>query len=176
MSTTIKDTAKKLNIQSVYISSSNFTFHNNFDPLIPNQLLTGQYSISTIGIDVTTVTDVETKGTQDFLRCYVQAAMRYILGEPTEEELRSEELIKSRVASEISAIYCILYAINPEVKLTDDEKAEFGKNNAPYHAWTYWREYVQNTCNRMNLPVTTVPMLIIDTVQKKEGNSKEVNI
>jgi hypothetical protein len=168
MNTTVKDTAKKLNIQNVYISSSNFSFYNNFDPLMPNQLLTGQYSIGTVRIDVTTVTDVETKLEQDFLRCYVQAAMRYILGEPTEEELKNEELVKSRIASEISATYCILYSINSEEKLSDEEREVFGKNNAPYHAWTYWREYVQNTCNRMGLPVSTVPMLVIDIKEQKE--------
>lgn len=173
MSPLIKDAAKKLNIQHVYLSSSNFAFHNNFDPLLPNQLLTGQYTIGTVAIELTTVTDTEAKSTQDFLRCYVQAAMRYLLGEPTEDELKNEELIKSKVASEISATYCILYAINPEVKLSEDEKAEFGKSNAPYHAWTYWREYVQNTCNRMNLPVSTVPMLIIEPTPKKEELPQE---
>lgn len=170
MSTTIKNAAKKLNIQQVYLSASSSAFYNDFDPLMPNQLLTGQYIINTVSTDVKTVTDAETKLTQDYLRCYVQAGMRYLLGEPTDEELKDEELVKSRVASEITAIYCVMYSINPEVKLTEEEKEEFGKTNVPYHVWTYWREYVQNTCNRMSLPVTTVPMLVIDVVPKKEDN------
>lgn len=170
MSTTIKNAAKKLNIQQVYLSASSSAFYNDFDPLMPNQLLTGQYIINTVSTDVKTVMDAETKLTQDYLRCYVQAGMRYLLGEPTDEELKDEELVKSRVASEITAIYCVMYSINPEVKLTEEEKEEFGKTNVPYHVWTYWREYVQNTCNRMSLPVTTVPMLVIDVVPKKEDN------
>ena len=170
MSTTIKNAAKKLNIQQVYLSASSSAFYNDFDPLMPNQLLTGQYIINTVSTDVKTVMDAETKLTQDYLRYYVQAGMRYLLGEPTDEELKDEELVKSRVASEITAIYCVMYSINPEVKLTEEEKEEFGKTNVPYHVWTYWREYVQNTCNRMSLPVTTVPMLVIDVVPKKEDN------
>ena len=173
MSTLIKNAAKKLNIQQVYLSASSSAFHNNFDPLVPNQLLTGQYIIHTVSTDIKPKTDVQTNTTQDFLRCYVQAGMRYILGEPTQEELKNEDFVKSKVASEISALYCVIYSINPETKLSEEEKEEFGKNNVPYHVWTYWREYVQNTCNRMNLPVTTVPMLIIDVVQKTEDSKKE---
>jgi hypothetical protein len=172
MSTLIKNAAKKLNIQHVYLSASSLAFYNDFDPLVPNQLLTGQYMINTVSVDEKIVTDTETKTTQKFLRCYVQAGMRYLLGEPTEEELKNEELVKSRVASEITAVYCVIYSINPEVKLTEEEKEEFGKTNVPYHVWTYWREYVQNTCNRMNLPVTTVPMLVIDVAPKKEDNKQ----
>lgn len=168
MSTSIKDAARKLDIQHVYISASSSTFHNDFDPLIPNQLLTGQYTINTIRMDLKTMSDDETKVTQQFLRCYVQAGMRYILGQPTDEEMTNEEWLKSKIAAEISAIYCVEYAIRPDTELTTNEREEFGRVNVPYHVWPYWREYSQNTCNRMSLPVSTVPMLIIDTAPQTE--------
>lgn len=170
MSTSIKDTARKLDIQHVYISASNSSFHNDFDPLMPNQMLTGQYTINTVRIDLKTLTDEESNVTHRFLRCYVQAGMRYFLGEqPTDEEMQNEAWIKSKLASEISAIYCVEYSIRPDVELTSEENAEFGRVNVPYHVWPYWREYCQNTCNRMNLPVSVVPMLIIDPIPKMQS-------
>ena len=173
MSKSVKDTAKKLDILQIYLSASSSAFHNDFDPSIPNQLLTGQFVINTIKVETTTVSDGETNASNRFLRCYIQAGMRYILGEPTDEELSNDEWVKSKIASEISAIYCVQYAIRPDAEVSDEEKEEFGKVNASYHVWPYWREYAQNTCNRMNLPVSTVPMLIIEPTPKKEEPPQE---
>lgn len=166
MSNLIKDAARKLDIKSVYISASSFAFHNDFDPLIPNQLLTGQYTINTLRMELKTISEEETKATHHFLRCYVQAGMRYILGQPTDEEMKNDELLKTKIASEISAIYCVEYALKNGSELTSEESEEFGRVNVPYHVWPYWREYCQSTCNRMNLPVSTIPMLIIDPAPK----------
>jgi hypothetical protein len=171
MSTPVKNTAKKLDIQQIYLSASSSAFYNDFDPSIPNQLLTGQFVISTIKVETATTSDDETKITNRFLRCYIQAGMRYILGEPTDEELSNDEWVKGKIASEISAIYCAQYVIRPDAEISEEEKEEFGKVNAPYHVWPYWREYAQSTCNRMNLPVSTVPMLIIEPQPKKRRAS-----
>lgn len=35
---------------------------------------------------------------------------------------------------------------------------EFGQNNALYHVWPYWREYVQAVLTRLRLPTITIPM------------------
>ncbi len=34
----------------------------------------------------------------------------------------------------------------------------FALNNASYHVWPYWREYLMNQCLRMNLPKVIVPI------------------
>ena len=168
MSTSIKDTAKKLAIHHIYISNSTSALHNNFDPLAPNQILSGQFKIETVRADVKTVSDDEVNITHRFLRFFVQGGMRYILGAPTEDELKDEEWVKSKLVSEITAMYCVEYAINSDLELSPEVMTEFGSVNAPCHVWPFWREYIQSACNRMNLPVTTVPMLIIDPIEKNE--------
>ncbi len=35
---------------------------------------------------------------------------------------------------------------------------DFGKANALYHVWPYWREYVQSTMVRLKLPAVSIPM------------------
>lgn len=172
MSATVKDTAKKLDIRHIYISKSGSALLNDFDPMKPNQLLSGLFKIDTIGADVKTAIDNETKIEHRILRFFVQAEMIYILGETSEEEMKDNELNKTKQVSEVGATYCVEYAIKSEIELTPDEIKEFGKVNVPYHVWPFWREYVQSTCNRMNLPVTTLPMLIVETVKTLEEQQK----
>lgn len=168
MAQTVKDTARKLDIQSVYINSSTSSFLNDFDPLVSNQMLTGQYAINTVGAYRKNVINDSEEIQASFIRFHVQANMRYIKGGPKDEELQNEEWIKENIASEINAVYCVEYAIKPDTELAEEEIAAFGKVNVPYHIWPFWREYCQNTCNRMNLPVSIVPMLIIDNKSKEE--------
>ena len=42
--------------------------------------------------------------------------------------------------------------------LDPDVLDEFGRTNALYHVWPYWREYVQSALSRLRLPPLTIPM------------------
>jgi len=160
-----KNIARRLDLQSIYLHASSSAFLNEFDPLIGNQQLSGQFRIDTLRVDKKSIT--ENTATHQFLRYFIQAGMRYIKGIPSDDEMKNEEWVKSNLASEITAIFCVEYLIKAEEELSNDEIKEFGRVNAPYHVWPYWREYCQNTCVRMSLPATMVPMLIIDTVPKQ---------
>lgn len=164
MSTQAKNIARKLDLQSIYLHASSSAFLNEFDPLIGNQQLSGQFKIDTLRVDKKSI--FEDTATHQFLRYFVQAGMRYIKGLPSDDEMKNEEWVKSNLASEITAIFCVEYLIKSEEDLSNDEIKEFGRVNVPYHVWPYWREYSQNTCVRMSLPATMVPMLIIDTTPK----------
>lgn len=168
MSITPKQTATKLDINQIYISDSQSALLNNFDPTISNQMLTGQFRIDTSRIEMKIITNEEDDTEQRILRFFVNAGMRYILGELLEKEPIDEEAIKSKIASEIKVTYCAEYKIRGSTELSEEEIKEFGRVNVPYHVWPYWREYAQNTCNRMNLPVSTVPMLIINGKSEKK--------
>lgn len=168
MAQSVKDTARKLDIHTVYISASSCMFLNDFDPLLPSQMLTGQYAINTVSISRKNLINEIEKIQARYIRFHVQASMRYMKGEPTDEQMKNEEWVKESTASEINAVYCVEYAIKPDIELTEEEIGAFANVNVPYHVWPFWREYCQNTCNRMNLPVSMVPMLIIDQKQKTE--------
>ena len=44
-----------------------------------------------------------------------------------------------------------------DTSLDDDSLKAFALNNASYHIWPFWREYLMSMCNRMNLPKIAVP-------------------
>ena len=50
----------------------------------------------------------------------------------------------------------------PELKtgLTKKGKEVFGALNGPFHAWAYWREFVQNATWRMGIPPVTLDTIL----------------
>ena len=45
-------------------------------------------------------------------------------------------------------------------KTVDKESLNaFALQNASFHVWSYWREYLTSQCMRMNLPKLTLPMV-----------------
>jgi hypothetical protein len=152
-----------LSIQMVYLHSTNACICNGFDPLIPNQELIGQYNISTNSFYIKELQD-ESGGKHKFLVYQTEGRMRYLKG-PIPDELKNsqenDELDKL-MASEIVAIFVSEYAINCNEQLPQDAILEFGRINVPHQVWAYWREYCHSTCARMSLPVSILPMFVIN--------------
>jgi len=55
---------------------------------------------------------------------------------------------------EIKSTYGVEYV--SEEELTTDDIDEFSKQNVGYHVWPFWREYVQSTLSRMDLPAKLI--------------------
>lgn len=90
-------------------------------------------------------------------RVYVVVGARWILENnqsPTETEKKesSEDFKASIEATFVS-----------EYRFTDDPGKEaleaFALNNASYHIWPYWREYLMQQSQRMNLPKVALPIV-----------------
>jgi len=49
-----------------------------------------------------------------------------------------------------------------DIEILGDQDAlnTFALNNAPYHVWPYWREYVTSQLIRMNMPKLVLPMFL----------------
>ncbi len=69
----------------------------------------------------------------------------------------------------LSAILELSYRLTKEVELTPKQLSTFGKLNALYNAWPYWRELVQTTVARMALPRLVVPVFRIARPQKERA-------
>lgn len=153
-----------LSIQMVYLHSTEAKIYNGFDPQIPNQELVGQYNIETKSCFVKELQE-ETGVKHKFLVYQTEARMRYLKG-PISEELKecleNEELLNKLVAAEIVATFVSEYAIKCEEELPQDSILEFGRINVPHQVWPYWREYCHSTCARMSLPVSILPMFVIN--------------
>ncbi len=155
-----------LAIQRVYLHSTDAHICNGFDPLIPNQELIGQYNIGTKSFYVKELQ--EGAGvTHKILVYQTEARMRYLKG-PIPDELKKslendeQQDIDKLMAVEIVAIFVSEYLVTCDEELPQDAILEFGRINVPHQIWPYWREYCQSTCARMSLPVSMLPMFVIN--------------
>jgi|SRR5580693_267073 hypothetical protein len=65
--------------------------------------------------------------------------------------------------------YELRYRVPGDFKASKAELASFAKFNGVYNAWPYFREYVQTTTQRMNLPPVIMPVFRIPQPPKREA-------
>lgn len=65
----------------------------------------------------------------------------------------------------------VMYAdyeiVDPSIVEDQEALDAFALNNAPYHVWPYWREYVTSQMLRMNMPKFLLPMQVRPSNQKQ---------
>lgn len=59
----------------------------------------------------------------------------------------------------LSAVFEVGYVIAPDAEADRSGLEAFARVNGLFHAWPYWREYVQNTMPRFGLPGFVAPLL-----------------
>ena len=64
----------------------------------------------------------------------------------------------STILVRITSTFELIYSLPEEVEPTPAEINAFCKTNAMLNSWPYWREFVQNTIVRMNMPPLTLPL------------------
>jgi hypothetical protein len=72
------------------------------------------------------------------------------------------------VSAVIEAQFCAEYLM-ADKDLDEEALTFYALHNASYHVWPYWREYLMNMCNRLNLPKIPVP-----TMQVKPQNGENL--
>ena len=60
---------------------------------------------------------------------------------------------------QLDASFEFIYSLPPDTNPTQQELQAFAETNAIMNCWPYWRELIQNTVARMNLPPLLVPLL-----------------
>ena len=64
----------------------------------------------------------------------------------------------SSVLVRIVSTFELIYSLPEVIKPTPNEINAFCKTNAMLNSWPYWREFVQNTIVRTNMPPLTLPL------------------
>jgi hypothetical protein len=54
--------------------------------------------------------------------------------------------------------FALQYELPDAASVSDAVLAEFARVNGAFNAWPYWREYIQTTAARMNLPPVVLPV------------------
>jgi hypothetical protein len=67
----------------------------------------------------------------------------------------------------IGVTFELKYSIQGDQPPTQKELAAFAGTNAVFHAWPYWREFVQSMFLRMNLPPVLLPVFRLDDHRKQ---------
>ena len=109
--------------------------------------------------------DVRGQLVEDHQDHFLAKAIFSFKGQPEGEE-EKEEIV--RLYSE----YVLVYSLKNRGKLTSADLETFCEMNAVYNAWPYWREFVQTTLNRMELPTFTLPLLKFTQRRNKEAKGE----
>lgn len=67
----------------------------------------------------------------------------------------------------MSITYALEYALEGTSEVSEGTLAEFARVNGAFNAWPYWREYIQTTSARMNLPPIVLPVFRVVSPEKK---------
>lgn len=81
----------------------------------------------------------------------------------------------SSLGLKIEARYVLTYRAESLKDLTREHFESFAQMNGVLHAWPYWREYVQQMCNRMCLPTLIMPALRPLDVSRKQAKKNSGN-
>ncbi|MEQ1637811.1 MAG: hypothetical protein ABL903_14095 [Methylococcales bacterium] len=159
-----------LSIAVIYLRATTAYLNDEFDPSIPNQELIAQFNIGIKSYAIKELED-ENNNKHKVLVYQTEARMRYLKA-PLPEHLENDQQLDSLTVSEIVALFTSEYIIKCDEDLAEDAINEFGRINVPHQVWPYWREYSQSTCARMYLPISIMPMYIINQKTEESFESK----
>jgi hypothetical protein len=72
----------------------------------------------------------------------------------------------------VDVLFELAYALPDALKIDNEVLREFARVNGAFNAWPYWREYVQSTIARMNLPPLVLPVFRVLKADSPAGKKK----
>ncbi|TFH72253.1 preprotein translocase subunit SecB [Gammaproteobacteria bacterium LSUCC0112] len=92
--------------------------------------------------------------TVNVFRVFIDVGVRLLINK--DSEVGEDPILQ------IEATYCVDYRITQASLQTDQEALDaFALENASYHLWPFWREFVMSQCSRMNVPKIPLPLRFI---------------
>lgn len=155
-------------LRGVYLRESTTWIRDTFDPLIPGQNLGPLMRTHPTRVECSEAKSLDASGTESIIRFCAftnRLEFAYILHDSSHMPPSDEEIEKVIVAK-ITADITVDYLLNAENFPDQPALSKWGTSNVMVHAWPYWREFCHSTLCRMNLPVTMVPMLQINSAAK----------
>lgn len=171
-SNALEQAKKCLQIRDVWMNRSRAWIAEGFDPKYSRvKSVSAQFKH---GVSRYTFSEVTDKGKQEgrfLFRVYLDLGMRLTRMHPDQHpENKTEQDAEDMVLAQIETVMVAEY-------LTDTDPGQealeaFAAQNASYHAWPFWREYLVSQCERMRLPKVMIPtMMIPDDMGKKDSSS-----
>lgn len=147
-------------LRSVYWREGKQWMSDNFDPMLPGQQLFGQFKASGHRVEVREAVE-NIPDAKPIRTCLITTnfQFRYL---NTQIELPKNEEDGKYLVAEISARITVDYLIETSESPPNEKLEQWASSNAVLHCWPYWREFCHSTLLRMNLPVTMMPMMVIE--------------
>ncbi|GGW49056.1 preprotein translocase subunit SecB [Alishewanella tabrizica] len=143
---------KGLAVHDVYLKHSEFFTKDGWDPKRPDdtslvyQFMTGVEKSEVFGISEEAEASVK-----NFFAVYIKVGCRLVS--------ESDDLKSDNIFAQIEASFVSEYLLDKDFDASDEEAlTAFAVENASFHVWPYWREYLMSTCTRLNLPKVALPV------------------
>lgn len=106
------------------------------------------------GVHRSCVQEVQLNGeSENVFRVLIEVGVRFLKNELDQDD---------SIMAQIEASYFASYIVREKGLLEDQEALDiFALNNASYHVWPFWREFVMSQSQRMNLPKVSLPMRMV---------------
>lgn len=140
-----------LTLRTIYFRDCQASLSADFEPLLAGQPLAGQLRKEAAICVRTEFADAD-GSMQPGLAFLTRFDFQYV-----------HESEPERVVASVSAIIATCYYLKSDTKLDEAGELAWGESSALFHAWPYWREYAHSALARLNLPVTLMPMLDIQS-------------
>lgn len=143
-----------LTVVDVYLHSNRTHYIESFDPKSNGALdeLQIQQLHQLHQIEVLTLDNG-----QDILRIRIELGARWI---------RPIENTEPEVVAVIEASFIAEYTLKHEIP--EKSIKAFAQQNASYHIWPYWREFLSSQCERMRLPRVVLPTTQVPRSNKQK--------
>lgn len=89
-------------------------------------------------------------------RVQVGLGARFVESAKSSKEDGDSDIKSAPMLAQIECVYVAEYL--SEIDPGSDALKAFALENASYHIWPYWREYLATQCLRMNLPKVNLPL------------------
>ena len=91
-------------------------------------------------------------------RVFIDLGVRWVYSDKKHKRKSAKGgIAKGNELGKIEALFVAEYDL-AEI-IPRDCLDEFALNNASYHVWPYWREFVANSCQRLDAPKVVLPVL-----------------
>ena len=150
MSDALQKAIDSLKIRDVYLRSSNASLEDEFEPKYDPDLDKLDMQLKHIVTSSNLLELVEDSDTHCIFRVFIELGVRWVTHSPEKDESEEPET-KAYIEGVMVAEY--------DMKSNPGSEALklFAMQNASFHVWPYWREYVTSHCQRMNLPKMVMP-------------------
>lgn len=156
MSNRLKEAMNSLVIHDVYLRNSETVIAEGFEPKYEdkNASYKLQFKHFVEKAEILLLESDDDSGEEQLVRVFLQLGCR-LLTEYEDNASQQDESTDDDFLCQVEAQYVAEYLMKEPLEQSAID--EFATENASYHVWPYWREYLSSQCLRLNLPKIILP-------------------